>query len=137
MRGGERAEQKQSRSGVALVADDEPAVRKIVSFVLERSGFEVVEAENGREAVDIYQARQAEISVVVLDMTMPEMGGREALERIRALSLDVPVVLMSGYTETSPEDLAPGRSPAFLTKPFRTDGLTQKVQEAMAEAGSE
>jgi CheY-like chemotaxis protein len=119
-------------SGVALLADDEAGVRGVVREMLIDLGFDVVEAIDGVEAVAIYRNRKAEFAVVVLDLTMPGMSGREALAEIRSLSASVPVVLMSGYAETVGSDSFPARGVSFLHKPFKLPILAAKVREAMA-----
>ena len=98
--------------------------------MLVGAGFNVIEASDGKEAVAAYQARSGDISLVVLDQTMPEMNGWEAFTRIRAVSEGVPVVFMSGYTDAM-GDAAPDPRTVFVHKPFRAATLTAKVREAM------
>jgi hypothetical protein len=70
-------------TGTILVADDEAFVRRAVKSALERQGYQVLLAENGREAVDLLRAHGAEVRVVLLDLTMPLLGGEEALRELR------------------------------------------------------
>jgi CheY-like chemotaxis protein len=113
--------------GLALLADDEPEVREVVGSMLADAGFSVIEASDGQEAVVAFQARSSEIDVVVMDLTMPGLDGREAVERIRAVSPRVPVIFISGYTEGPPETI--GSRARFLHKPFRAGAFTTAVRE--------
>jgi signal transduction histidine kinase/CheY-like chemotaxis protein len=115
-------------TGVALLADDEPEVRNVIRSMLAEAGFSVIEASDGREAVAVFQARSAEIDLVVMDRTMPGLDGREAFHRIREASDRVPVIFVSGYTDALSERLDPHTW--VLHKPFRTATLTTAVREA-------
>jgi len=79
-----------------LLADDDPDVRALLTAVLDHNGFEVLAAEGGREAVELYRRNQAEIAVVLLDVQMPGMDGPAALAAIRQINPAVPCCLMSG-----------------------------------------
>jgi PAS domain S-box-containing protein len=85
--------------GTVLVVDDEPSIRNTTRIFLEEKGFAVLVAENGRKALEVFQANKNEIACVLLDLTMPEMGGEEALVELRKIRENVPVVLVSGYDE--------------------------------------
>ena len=115
--------------GLALLADDESEVRTVVRSMLAGAGFEVIEAVDGREAVSRFRERSEQIDVIVLDQTMPALGGQEAYAEIRAVSPQVPVVFMSGYTDGDRGPLGPRT--AFLRKPFRASMLADKLREAM------
>ena len=81
-----------------LIAEDEPPVLRLARRVLSNAGYQVLTATNGREAVDLFRAQQHAIGLVILDVVMPEMGGRRALEEIRKLRHDVPALFCSGYS---------------------------------------
>jgi PAS domain S-box-containing protein len=118
--------------GCVLFADDEMPVRNIARRILERLGFQVVLAQSGRGAVDEFGRRPDAFSLVILDLTMPEMTGEEALREIRLLRPQVPIVLTSGYGEEEVlERLAHVRVDAFLKKPFRMDDFTGVVQSVL------
>ncbi len=116
--------------GTVLIADDEPSVIQILTLMLERIGYSTITAQDGREAVEVFAERAAEIECVILDLAMPRLGGEEALAEIRALRSDVPALLASGYGEP---DLAAGSDGqdacAFIEKPYTTDKLRQKLRE--------
>jgi PAS domain S-box-containing protein len=118
-------------AGTVLVAEDEAAVRAFARTVLGGAGFGVIEARDGREAVEVFRQRRAEVGCVLLDLTMPRLSGIEALAEIRVITPAVPVVVMSGY---SPEELA-GRLAGtplvgIIQKPFRPDQLMDLMRKA-------
>ncbi|MDH3271825.1 MAG: response regulator [Gemmatimonadota bacterium] len=116
-------------SDVVLVVDDDPAVRRVIRAVVERAGYRVIVAEDGRDGLAVFRRHIDEIVCVVLDMTMPVMDGHQAFEQIRTLSVSVPVVLMSGYT---PEEAARGfddrTALAFIQKPFMPADLLERIE---------
>lgn len=110
--------------GTVLVADDDAGARELTQILLERAGFDVLCAVDGIEAVEIFRHDAAEIVAVVLDNTMPGMSGSEALEEIRKLQPDVPIMLISGYTrERVEESLLARGGVRFLHKPFDGEKL--------------
>jgi signal transduction histidine kinase/DNA-binding response OmpR family regulator len=115
--------------GTILLVDDEDLVRSVATLMLQRLGFDVLTACDGREAVDVFAARQADIAAVVLDMTMPNMDGNEALTELRRIQPAVRVLLTSGFTA---EDVASGLTrngtTAFLQKPFNSAMLAEKLK---------
>jgi PAS domain S-box-containing protein len=116
---------------VVLVVEDEDVVRGLVHQVLAGDGHEVLLAAGGDEAVELAAGRR--IDVLVTDLTMPGLGGRELAERLRAADPELRVVFMSGYADGgayAPEAL-PART-AFLQKPFTFAGLTGIVRELLA-----
>jgi PAS domain S-box-containing protein len=116
--------------GLALVADDEPTVRRVGELMLSQAGFEVMTAENGAEAVAQFAANADRVRVVLLDLMMPVMDGTEALAAIRARSA-VPVILCSGYTsEAVPPALAADGRTTFLQKPFARADLQRVLTAA-------
>ena len=119
-------------TGTILIADDEDDVRSMVCAMLESFGYRVLEARDGREAVDLYREKSGEIDLVLLDMMMPRMTGEEAFAAIRSISPSARAVLASGYDERGRigEIVASGFS-GFLRKPFRRGELGQKVSEAL------
>jgi PAS domain S-box-containing protein len=118
--------------GCVLFADDELPVRSVGRRILERLGFEVILAQNGRAAVDEFARQPDIISLVILDLTMPEMTGEEALREIRKMRPDIPIVLTSGYGEEEVlERLAYTSIDAFLKKPFRMEDFTNLIQSVL------
>jgi two-component system, cell cycle sensor histidine kinase and response regulator CckA len=121
-----------------LVVDDEPDVRRVAALALRRAGHSTLEAKNGREAVDIYRELGEGIDLVLLDLVMPVMGGYEALEELRAIDPELPVVIFSGYDATAVRDaLAAATAPTvFLQKPFKLDVLGERIDEVLGHAGA-
>ena len=117
-----------------LIADDDLAVRTILRAVLQREGYEVVEAANGREALEaLHQARPA---LVMLDVEMPEMDGWEALERIRE-STDVPVMMLSAHAGDAHtvRGLRAGADD-YVAKPFTKNELLARVDALLRRANA-
>jgi CheY-like chemotaxis protein len=118
-----------------LVVDDEPIVRKIAITSLERYGYTVVTAENGREGVERFRELHPQLKIVILDMTMPVMSGEDALQQMRLINPQVPVVLSSGYNEVEAIGRFAGKGLAgFLQKPYTAAALGQKIQTILREA---
>jgi two-component system, cell cycle sensor histidine kinase and response regulator CckA len=114
-----------------IVADDEERIRALARHMLERLGYTVTLAADGRSAVSEYAERQEENPLVLLDLTMPHLDGPGALREIRSLRPDARVVLMSGYSEQAAMDKHLGRGVlGFLQKPFRMDDLARVVSNA-------
>lgn len=115
--------------GTVLVVDDEEVIRKVAKSILERFGFQVLLAENGREAVDIFEQMLDQISVVILDLTMPVMNGEEALRRIKAMNPHVPILLSSGFNEMEAIQRFAGKGLAgFVQKPYTSGRLAEKLK---------
>jgi CheY-like chemotaxis protein len=116
-----------------LVVDDDPGVRTVVSFVLEREGYGVLACANGREAVDAVAEHGHRIDAVLLDVMMPVMDGHEALPAMRHLRPDLPVVLFSGFDRNEVADHLrdPQAYTSFVPKPFRNDELVAELRRAI------
>ncbi len=118
--------------GLVLVVDDEEMVLTLAEATLTRYGYEVLTAANGEVGVEMVRERGAEIDLVILDLTMPVMGGEQALAKMRALRPSLPVILSSGYdrreaeTRFSNQDLS-----GFIQKPYTVDALLEAVKSAM------
>ena len=125
-----RRDEVPSRSARVLVADDEPSVAEAATLALERAGFRVEGARDGREAVECFRRSHDDLDAVLLDVTMPKLGGLEALAEIRAIDPDVPVILMSGYEAESAEGAV--GSHGFIRKPFALGDLVERIQRAVA-----
>ncbi|MCB1044031.1 MAG: response regulator [Acidobacteria bacterium] len=115
-------------SGTILVVDDEPSILEMATKILSSAGFHVICASNGLQAVDLFRTHIGKIDGVLLDFTMPEMDGEEALTAMRALQPDLFVVLSSGYTEKHAsqrfQKVKPDR---FLQKPYRAQELVASL----------
>jgi urea ABC transporter urea binding protein len=116
--------------GKILVVDDEEAVRNVVSRMLRLNGYEVLLAQGGSQAVEVLAAAPEEVSCVLLDLTMPRMGGLECMRHLRRIRGDIPIVICSGYSAMEVRDrFGEDRDLAFLHKPFDSATLMAKLEE--------
>ena len=118
-----------------MVAEDEAMVRSIMARTLRDCGYNVLEAANGQAALDILEAEAGRVSLIVADVVMPDLGGREMAARLAERWPDVPVLFTSGYTGMDVVRrglLDEGRE--FLQKPLAPEALARKVRE-MVDAG--
>jgi len=113
-----------------LVVDDEEVVRAIMTRTPEEEGYVVLEARNGREALERLAAHRGQVDLVLSDVVMPLMGGRELGARLAIDYPDLPVIWMSGYPRYAVFDERPGQ--AFLQKPIPPEVLAAAVRELLA-----
>jgi len=119
-------------SGTVLIVDDEESVRKMSQKMMERMGFTVLTAGDGREGVDVFRREAERISLVLFDMSMPYLDGGEVLEEIRRIRGDVKAILSSGYDEQSTARQFAGKDlTGFVQKPYRYSELLGVVRRAM------
>jgi len=120
------------RAPVILLGEDNALVRRMALKLLERSGFTVLVAEDGQEALRLFQERKDEVRLALLDVVMPNMSGPEAYERMVELVPDLPVVFATGYS-TSPllERAAENPSVRVLAKPYKPDTLIGVIHEVL------
>ena len=116
-----------------LLVEDEPSVRRLARRALEREGFQILEASDGREALELSASYDGPISLLVSDLMMPEIGGLELSERIAESRPGTPVLFISGYSEAreAVRDALRGQG-RFLAKPFRPRELAESVRELIA-----
>ncbi|MEM9555752.1 MAG: response regulator [Acidobacteriota bacterium] len=114
-----------------LVIEDESVVRTLARRILERAGYEVLEAANGFTGLELADREGDRLDALLLDLTMPRLDGREVLRALRDGGVDVPVVLTSGYTDLDemPEVAEDGVS--FLKKPYRPKELEAAIRAAL------
>lgn len=115
-----------------LLVDDEEKIIDVGERTLRKMGYQVLCARNGKEAIAHYEKNQSKIDIVVLDMIMPEMGGGETYDRLKAINPDVKVILSSGYSMNgqAAEILKRGCD-GFIQKPFKMRELSQKIRETL------
>ncbi len=115
-----------------LVIEDEESVREIARDMLGELGYTVITAPDGRTGVETYRTRQASVDLILLDMNMPLMGGREAFELLRKINPAVRIIIITGYGKRVIEPSAfPGVVNEFLQKPFHLEDLALKVRKAL------
>ena len=115
-----------------LLVEDEKAVRELSRKMLEKSGYAVLGAADGKEALEIAKTYQGDIHILISDVIMPEMNGTELAEATRMLRPGMKVLFVSGYTDERllPQGEMVGELP-FLQKPFTLGTLSQKVRETL------
>jgi two-component system, cell cycle sensor histidine kinase and response regulator CckA len=119
-------------SGTMLVVDDEAPIREVAARVARRMGLTVVEAENGAHGLEQFQRHAANISVVLLDLTMPGMGGAEVLTTLRSSHPSLPVIIVSGYDrDDALSDIGDDPATRFLAKPFGVGSLRDQIAEVL------
>ena len=110
-----------------------PAVRGLLRRQLESQGYAVLEARDGNEAIEIFLGHRGEVGLVLLDLTMPGKDGGEVLRELRTHDAELPVIVMSGYSEQELVDDFTARGAAgFLQKPFNRAELVQALTTALA-----
>ncbi|MFT4542629.1 MAG: PAS domain S-box-containing protein [Planctomycetota bacterium] len=120
-------------NGTILVVDDEEAIRTVVERTLLRVGCQVLCANDGVEALEVLAKNQGAIDLVLLDLTMPRMGGPETLRRIQEIQKDIPVVLSSGFCEKEAMGHVTHLALAgFIQKPYQPEVLLAVLREALA-----
>jgi CheY-like chemotaxis protein len=110
-----------------LVCDDEHSVRHFVCTLLTRHGYQVLEAQNGRHALDVAEAHEGKIHLLLSDVMMPTLNGPGLAEQLRAVRPDVRVIFMSAFSQ----ELLDGCP--FIEKPFRPSALLKTIGDSLAE----
>jgi CheY-like chemotaxis protein len=118
---------------VILLAEDEPVVRNLVRTMLTQSGYAVLTANDGAEAVEICRAFTDDIHLFLTDVAMPRVDGLRAAAAVRKLRQEIKVIVMSGNTTET--ILSENRPDAFLRKPFIPPTLLECVQKVLASNG--
>src|SRR5689334_6496782 len=124
----------EGKNGAAcvLLAEDDQWVRDLVGSILETHGYRVLAAQDGVAALALYEQHDNGIDLLLTDVVMPRMGGAELAQKVMAIRPDIPILYMSGYSD-SVDTLTElfGPHVAFLPKPFTADTLAQKVKELL------
>lgn len=122
-----------SGSGTILLVDDEEMVLDVSVKLLERLGYSVLEAKNGKEAISAYRKNQENIDMVILDMVMPGMGGGEVYDVIKNINANAKVLLSSGYSmDSQAKKILQRGCDGFLQKPYNMGEISGKLREILA-----
>jgi CheY-like chemotaxis protein len=118
-------------SETILLADDEAALRQLAQAILHRHGYRVLLAEDGLHAVELYRSHGRAIDLVILDLTMPRLSGRDAFHQIRQLNPEARVLFASGYSADHIDPEEQRQVSGFVSKPYRPDTLAAAVRDAL------
>lgn len=139
---GEYKGDTQSRFGKAtcmkiIVVDDEPIIRSLARRILQRAGYEVLEAEDGYQCLKFFSENRDEVAMVVLDECMDGLTGLQTLAKLREMEPGLPCILSSGQA-TSPDDVPSGLNTklSLLQKPYRADALSRMAEQLLAACRS-
>jgi two-component system cell cycle sensor histidine kinase/response regulator CckA len=121
-------------TGLVLLVDDEEAIRSVAKRMLERIGFQVVAASDGREAVELFGKHAEQLACVVMDLTMPHMDGDVASREMRRIDQSVPVILSSGYNQQELSERFAGKGMAgFIQKPYQLVQITEVIRTVLGQ----
>jgi len=123
-------------TGTVLLVDDEEAILEVGRGMLEAIGYRVIIAINGEEAIGTYKGSRDDIDIVLLDISMPGMGGGETYNRLKEINSDIKVLLSSGFSIDGEayQILARGCN-GFIQKPFKMNELSGKINEILGKTG--
>ena len=119
-------------SETILLVEDDESLRKLVQIVLEQNGYKILEAINGEDALRVAEAYDGPIDMIITDVVMPRVGGRELINRLQPVYPDIKVIFMSGHTDSTIAHhglLETGIN--FIQKPFSIRELAKKVREIL------
>ena len=111
--------------------EDEEVVRNLATRILANAGYRVTACADGPEAVALYKDKAAEFDLVLLDMMMPNMHGKDVFAAMKQIDPHVRVLLMSGYSDSDVQEVLDQGIKGFIPKPFRSKQLLQKIREAL------
>jgi signal transduction histidine kinase/CheY-like chemotaxis protein len=118
--------------GTLLIVDDEDDIRDFFKIAMSDLGYSVLEASNGKEALKIYNENKSSIDLIILDLIMPEMGGKEALIKLKEINPNIKVLISTGYGDDGiVKDLADKNIVGFIYKPFNIVKLSETIGNAL------
>ncbi len=116
-----------ARRRTILLVDDEELIRQLARLTLQSHGYQVIEAEDGQQALDLFRQHRQQIDLVILDLTMPQLSGQEVFQRLLAIDPAVPVIFASGYAVEQLDDSEREKMAGFIRKPYRPSELLEVV----------
>jgi two-component system cell cycle sensor histidine kinase/response regulator CckA len=124
----------EGRDKMVLIVDDEESVRSVARNTLQRRGYRTIEAADGREALEVYSRFFSDVSLVLLDLTMPYMNGEEVLRELKTITPSVKVLLSSGFNEVEAIRRFTGKGLAgFLQKPYSAAMLAETIKRILSD----
>ena len=128
----EKGNQLPGGSETILIVDDHETIWDFLITALQKLGYSVLLAENGLDAVEIYQANPSEIDLVLLDMIMPKLGGHQTFLRLKTIDPEVRVLLSSGFvSEAEVQDLLAQGACGFIPKPHRLPVMARAIRDVL------
>jgi CheY-like chemotaxis protein len=130
----EKKESPKGKGETLLLVDDETSVLEIDSSFLNKANFKVIAASNAKDALELYEKHRDEIRLVLLDLIMPETGGKQCLEALRNMDPNVKVLIATGYTKRGmTQELKDAGAIDFILKPFDSPQLLEKIRKIIDE----
>ena len=127
--------QKHKGKGTILVIDDEEIIRNVARDILHELGYDTILASSGKEGVKIYADKKDFIDLVILDMIMPEMEGKETFKKLKEINPDVKILISSGYNQDSlPEQVMDSGEAGFIQKPYNINEIAEIIKEVLYTA---
>jgi len=116
-----------------LLIDDDEMVADVGERILKNSGYDVVSAKSGKEAIEVFRESHGRIDMVILDMILPDMGGGDTYDRLKEINPRIKVLLASGYDiDYHGRDIMERGCNGFIQKPFNMNELLEKIREILA-----
>ena len=131
----QHASPRRGSGELLLVAEDQPAVRELISSLLGSLGYRVIAAADGQEALAAYRRERERLRLIMLDLDLPLRSGMECLREIREQDARIPIVVMSG-SEPLEANLGPTALTQFLRKPFQLSHLSTVIAEGIASGAA-
>ncbi|MFH0958143.1 MAG: PAS domain S-box protein [Pseudomonadota bacterium] len=130
----EKTESPKGQGETILVVDDEPEILEMISHQLTGANYKVIRASNARDAVELYEKHREEIQLVLLDLIMPEIGGKQCLEALRNMGPNIKVIIITGHNRRGmTQELKEAGARDFILKPFDTPQLLEKIRKIIDE----
>ncbi|MFH1934389.1 MAG: response regulator [Pseudomonadota bacterium] len=119
---------RKAKETVFLI-DDDDMIADVSELILKNSGYDVVIAKSGKEAIEVYKENHSRIDMVILDMILPDMGGGDAYDRLKEINPGIKVLLASGYDiDYQGRDIMERGCDGFIQKPFNMNELLEKIR---------
>ena len=119
--------------GTLMLVDDEDFIRQLARDILQMKGYTIIEASHGKEAVDLYAEQKDSIDLVIMDMAMPVMGGKETFIKLKEINANVKVVFATGFAKDGEsEEMIANGVRAFIEKPYRIEDLASIINSVLS-----
>ena len=121
-----------TRNETLLVVEDDDSVRTFTVRMLTTLGYNVLSAVDGQKGLELFKSEASRINMVITDMIMPNMTGKQFVEAVRQINKDIKIMFVSGYSPDDTEDgMSLDRNVAFFQKPYTRDQLSKKIRDVL------